>query len=209
MRRHGVAAHAETVMPSKPRARMPDDPAKPPRFPYVAALLCAACLGAAAWTWMLYSYPRLVAPSDIFACQVLPEGGLQYTCSPIQSFVRVRGRLQTVEDPKCSYPWHQELLLSAPEKTLLLADPKGFVFVLFESNSVARRHVGRTATLTGRVRYPERLSDIVPTLDAAASPFTGASIAGLVVGAMGVFVFTVALRHWLRERRRFREEARA
>jgi hypothetical protein len=27
-----------------------------------------------------------------------------------------------------------------------------------------------------------------------------ASIAGLVVGAMGVFVFTVALRHWLRER---------
>jgi hypothetical protein len=33
-------------------------------------------------------------------------------------------------------------------------------------------------------------------------------IAGLVVGAMGMFVFTVALRHWLRERRRFREEAR-
>ncbi len=31
--------------------------------------------------------------------------------------------------------------------------------------------------------------------------------AGLVVGAMGVFVFAVALRHWLRERRRFREEA--
>jgi len=30
---------------------------------------------------------------------------------------------------------------------------------------------------------------------------TGASIAGLVVGAMGVFVFTVALRHWLKERR--------
>jgi len=29
----------------------------------------------------------------------------------------------------------------------------------------------------------------------------------LVVGAMGVFVFTVALRHWLGERRKFREEA--
>ena len=40
-----------------------------------------------------------------------------------------------------------------------------------------------------------------------ASRFTGASIAGLVVGAMGVFVFTVALRHWLRERRKFREQA--
>ncbi|GAF89556.1 unnamed protein product, partial [marine sediment metagenome] len=31
--------------------------------------------------------------------------------------------------------------------------------------------------------------------------WTGASIAGLVVGAMGVFVFAMAVRHWLRERR--------
>ena len=41
------------------------------------------------------------------------------------------------------------------------------------------------------------------------SRFTGASIAGLVVGAMGVFVFAVALRHWLKERRKLREGARA
>jgi hypothetical protein len=33
------------------------------------------------------------------------------------------------------------------------------------------------------------------------------SIAGLAVGAMGVFVFAAALRHWLGERRRFREDA--
>ncbi len=38
-------------------------------------------------------------------------------------------------------------------------------------------------------------------VDTTASRFTGASIAGLVVGAMGVFVFAVALRHWLGERR--------
>jgi len=31
--------------------------------------------------------------------------------------------------------------------------------------------------------------------------FHGVSIAGLVVGAMGVFVFSVALRHWLKERK--------
>jgi hypothetical protein len=29
----------------------------------------------------------------------------------------------------------------------------------------------------------------------------------LVVGAMGVFVFALALRHWLGERRKFRQEA--
>ncbi len=46
-------------------------------------------------------------------------------------------------------------------------------------------------------------------VDMTASRFHGASIAGLVVGAMGVFVVTVALRRWLAERRRFREEARA
>ena len=46
-------------------------------------------------------------------------------------------------------------------------------------------------------------------VDAVASRCHGGTIAGLVVGAMGAFVFTVALRHWLGERRKFREEARA
>ena len=41
------------------------------------------------------------------------------------------------------------------------------------------------------------------------SRFTAPSVVGLIVGAMGVFVFTVALGHWLGERRKFREEARA
>jgi hypothetical protein len=44
-------------------------------------------------------------------------------------------------------------------------------------------------------------------LDSSASRFTGASVAGLVVGAMGVFVFAVALRHWHGERRAFEMEA--
>jgi hypothetical protein len=30
-------------------------------------------------------------------------------------------------------------------------------------------------------------------------------VSGLVVGAMGVFVFSAALRHWLRERRAYWE----
>ncbi len=44
-------------------------------------------------------------------------------------------------------------------------------------------------------------------VDVEAGRLHGASIAGLVVGAMGVFVFTVALRHWLKERRAFGEAA--
>jgi hypothetical protein len=34
-----------------------------------------------------------------------------------------------------------------------------------------------------------------------ASRFTGASVAGLVVGAMGCFIFALYLRRWLRERK--------
>jgi hypothetical protein len=39
------------------------------------------------------------------------------------------------------------------------------------------------------------------TIDTSASRFHPASIGGLVVGAMGVFVFGLHLRAWLRERK--------
>jgi hypothetical protein len=62
--------------------------------------------------------------------------------------------------------------------------------------------------VVGRVSIkPKKTTGITMRLRAEASRFTGASIAGLVVGAMGVFVFTVALRHWLGERRTAREAA--
>ncbi|MHC5054819.1 MAG: hypothetical protein ACYTKD_08885 [Planctomycetota bacterium] len=37
-------------------------------------------------------------------------------------------------------------------------------------------------------------------VDAAASRWTGASVAGLVVGAMGIFIFALHLRRWMRVR---------
>jgi hypothetical protein len=38
-------------------------------------------------------------------------------------------------------------------------------------------------------------------VDTARGRFTGASVAGLVVGAMGVFIFGLYLRRWLVERK--------
>jgi len=72
-------------------------------------------------------------------------------------------------------------------------------------DSARQRFVGRLRVINtefSRSSTPFRI-------DATASRFHGATIAGLVVGAMGVFVLTVALRHWLGERRRCRQEARA
>jgi len=53
--------------------------------------------------------------------------------------------------------------------------------------------MGGVGRASERVRVPLTLKTLGP-----------ASIAGLVVGAMGVFVFTVALRHWLNQRGAFR-----
>ena len=127
---------------------MTDDPAKPPRFPYVAALLCVACVGAAAWTWVRYSY-----------CW----------------------------DLDLSIPWGP-----GAEKRF--------------SGAYVRTYYD-AAVRTGRLHVNNVSDDWLPPntyevfVDEDASRLHGASVAGLVVGAMGVFVFAVALRHWLRERR--------
>ena len=59
-------------------------------------------------------------------------------------------------------------------------------------------------TFKGRVDYIAGCESGPPVfrfeVNASAGRMHGASTAGLVVGAMGVFVFTVALRHWLGER---------
>jgi hypothetical protein len=58
--------------------------------------------------------------------------------------------------------------------------------------------------LRGRYwRNPSTEDELVglPGLRIAASRFTGASVAGLVVGAMGCFIFGLYLRAWLRERK--------
>jgi len=208
---------------------MTDDPAKPPRFPFIAALFCSACLGAAGWTWMKYSYAWSVPCSCepwIFTHQrkrydatgyisrlrelgiSLPnDWGRSMTASLDFDFrsaqgkyVQVSGRLKRLED---GY--------------LAVTDDEGRGMYVclpshrpIESATVQPIEYG-IVRLKGRPRFDVWVDGTVAALvvDTTASRFTGASIAGLVVGAMGVFVFTVALLHWLGEWRKFREEARA
>ncbi|MHC4253463.1 MAG: hypothetical protein ACYS9X_30465 [Planctomycetota bacterium] len=45
-------------------------------------------------------------------------------------------------------------------------------------------------------RIPYGVGPVVVLVDTTASRFTGASIAGLVVGAMGCFIFGLHVRRW-------------
>ncbi|MHC4200656.1 MAG: hypothetical protein ACYSU0_11745 [Planctomycetota bacterium] len=159
-----------------------------PRFPYVGALLCAACVGAAVWTWMRYSY----------AWDATHGTPVFFDARGMGPYLGVRGQVR-----RDTLAW--DTMISRPEVWLGVVNGGNFPLLLSEED--AAEPDSRTRWTGRLVRWHSQYeSDYI---DATASRFTGASIAGLVVGAMGVFVFTVALRHWLWERRTFREEARA
>ncbi len=194
---------------------MSDDLTKPSRFPYLAALLCAACAGATVWTWMTYSYAWSTTPEDVAdrfeqrhaARLKLPNRTRRGTCDfaeLIQPYLAVRGtismdyyRMGETVDGHFSLSG-QEQFARGDLNVVLAADAKVGDF------GVERTYLGRLRCVKGAGGIGREPCASV-MLDTAASRFTGASIAGLVVGAMGVFVFTVALRHWLGERRKFRE----
>jgi len=200
------AAYPDPVMPHKPRGAMTDGPARPPRFPFVAAILCAACLGAVAWTWMRYSYAWGMTPAQLAGGWYVPDRlpGIPGNTED-RAFVGVYVRLSGFLNPDSRSPYSPD--------TWVWASRAGGHGVSANNGHDLRPGPGGQVTVYGRVSvYAVRWSEgyrAQYVVDNHSSRFTGASIAGLVVGAMGVFVFTVALRHWLGDRRRFREEARA
>jgi len=61
---------------------------------------------------------------------------------------------------------------------------------------------GTEVRLSGRVVSCSTVRQVVfVKIDARRSRFHPASIAGIVVGAMGVFIFGLYLRRWVKERR--------
>jgi len=178
---------------------------QPPRFPYVAALLCAACVGMAGWTWMRYSYAWGVTVDYLSAGAPQAREG---RC-PDGLFVRFPGIVTYREHGvPVRFPdggWEFEAC--APGDLI--------AWVTVRTHAEAPPAAGGELVFRGRVsayEYPTPLpggthnpplppSRIVTYVNTTASRFTGATIAGLVVGAMGVFVFAAALRHWLERRR--------
>ncbi len=207
---------------------MSDDPAKPPRFPYVGALLCAACVGVAVWTWMRYSYRREAGG--------LPEHPVGRTV-----LLKMARIFRTMAD----FPRHRRASIPdsrpgsrGPEFRLFKGTDFGYwqvagaadtsgepgndLFAVSQGTSERGYIVvyrpggprqGTTASYVGRLTWWQWNPDepdgtlFIPVLDTTEGRWHAASISGLVVGAMGVFIFGLAVRHWLKKRRAWRKEA--
>jgi hypothetical protein len=165
---------------------------KPPRFPYVGALLCAACVGAAVWTWMRYSYVWDVAAEEIgVGCKYderrpLPGYYVRVRGTPMGSYVNRRCWLRAGSPGRS---WG---------KVTVFGKPVGS-FTFSPRNPPRLSYTGRVVGQEWKDHQLRRL--VFVSVDTTAGRFTGASVAGLVVGAWGVFVFAAALKAWLNQRR--------
>ncbi|MHC4251137.1 MAG: hypothetical protein ACYS9X_18610 [Planctomycetota bacterium] len=169
-------------------AHATDDASPSPfrRFPYGPALLCVACLAMAAWTWMRYSYAWEVKPSEL---------GESYNYCYVRCTGYVSHRIASVEPP-LGYE------LSAP---IVLFDAlpgwKGVELTgHHDLEVIALGDHGPPVTLNGRYIRPHGSYLFGGRLHVDEGRFHPASIAGLVVGAMGAFVCGLYLRRWLKER---------
>ena len=173
----------------------PAEPASPdgpsftgtrPRFPWLAAAFCAVALGVAVWAWMGYSHTWDVTPARLH--QDAPLLGLgtwggMHVC--------IRGRV--IGHGGSSGPGWISVLMQGPRNE---GPP---VKVLLPEGSSVRWHAN--ADFSGRVVLEEVLGHTEWVVDTTASRLHPASISGLAVGAMGLVVFGVYVRSWLRERK--------
>ena len=174
---------------------------KPPRFPYVAAVLCAACVGAAGWTSMRCSYAWDVTPEDFWEKDLVEINGRfvpQTTDGRYDGrYVRAHG-IVSDSGTHIAYGWLPRIQAFGEW---------GYVNIELPGKDSLIQYVDRSGAIDGRLCSGFGVAGW-PTIDMNASRLTWRSITGLVVGAMGVFVFAVYLRHWLKERRASGEQAR-
>ncbi|MHC4249627.1 MAG: hypothetical protein ACYS9X_10920 [Planctomycetota bacterium] len=157
------------------------------RFPWAQLVFCLACLGMAAWTWMRYSYAW---PTGV------REAG---TVTSLDAALRL-------EDRYASMSGHVEPALGPTEG--LLCDGRGRTrhMVRVGGCEAPLPSDSRVHHFKGRLSFHESNGGLAyhGYLYVGGGCLTGASIAGLVVGAMGVFIFGLYLRRWLGDRKALR-----
>jgi len=164
------------------------DPTSPfRRFPWIQLVFCIACLTMTAWTWMRYSY--------VWELDVIPQCRRDIEVFPsfwpYRSMRRVKAKI--VRYPR--FPATNEV------DWIKVAVGQGHTTVITPHGATG--HIPEDVVIfTGRL-VPGHGDGVFEDfmVDTTASRFHPASIAGLVVGAMGCFIFGLYLRAWLRARK--------
>ncbi|GAH67082.1 unnamed protein product, partial [marine sediment metagenome] len=167
-----------------------------PRFPYVGAALCAACVATGAWLWLEFSYAWMFTPKEIEAVPWKYDHNDPWRSQ--HPFVGRCVRLVGISGDIWTHPDRSSYLLVHDP-----SDERYTARVCMSEGQSSQKVV--LSSFVGRLVFRDECCgcgrSLFVAVDCATSRFTGQSVAGLVVGAMGAAVFTVALWHWLRERR--------
>jgi hypothetical protein len=179
-------------------------PVLKPRFPWPVALVCVATLGVAIWTWMGYSHAWQYSGQGLVAACTRSDypSGRGATDCPDNLFVwshpGLVGKYVSIDDT-LQGSWSMNTLwgVSLPVEDTYVA------FLVSLPRGTAPQQQGHSIHYRGRMvplsRWVAGGDSLV--LDTTASRFTWQSITGLVVGAIGVFVFVFFLWRWLNRRR--------
>jgi len=206
-----------------------DAPSPHARFPWAPALFCAACLAMAAWTWMRYSYCWDILVKDLpAALSGIDPDPLSGMPPPAMDPDQVRKELSRYVWPEAlGDHWLRERcvglvgrVVSVPFSSYVIdddgtnlcpqsvhvSDGTGVLNVLVFPSDMCPLSVGDHWRFRGRLVLNKWWwmdnSDInALALDTSAGRWHAASVGGLVVGAMGLFVFGLYLRSWLRGRK--------
>ena len=180
------------------------------RFPWVQLVFCLACLSMATWTWMRFSYRWDTTVVDLD--QKLSGISMGW---PEMAYIRLDGdmdmiyvRVRGQDERQLRYDPLRQVYTKAKDtphasvyslRHVIVKDaPLAPRFVDVESIPEEMSEAGRKKIVVGRPIYEDAQFKY---LDTTASRWTPQTIASLIVGAMGCFIFGLYLRRWLRERR--------
>ncbi|MHC5057023.1 MAG: hypothetical protein ACYTKD_20285 [Planctomycetota bacterium] len=155
------------------------------RFPWIQLVFCLACLGMAVCLLL----------RDL-CCRNVTAGELSDDPSLEGRYVEVTGRAHFHGDRwPCDAPASEA---AARLDVEVPPDSEDWIWVAVDRERVPPQRSVRE--FRGRVAYdPFAPGGVV--VETHLGRLTGAAVAGLVVGAMGVFIFGLYLRRWLLERK--------
>jgi len=164
------------------------------RFPWVQLVFCVACLTMTAWTWMQFSYCWESPLSSL--ARKADSGSITGRYVQVNGIVNGGWHLKGLagEFLVCSDTWPDSNNQRTPFDAAVILDRTA------KGPPEPRNH--DALTVAGRVVEVDLVLEAsLPTIDTTASRLHGASVAGIVVGSMGVFIFGLYLRRWVKERR--------